>query len=61
MKEQKLTLRDNFAMSALPSIITYMDSKVSKLKEHQKEGFDIEEICCKQAYAIADKMIEARK
>ena len=61
IEDKELTLRDRFAISALPSVITYMDKKLSKLTYIELEGFDVEEACCDQAYKVADKMLKARQ
>jgi len=60
MNQKELDLRDSFAKAVIPSIITYMDAKMTGLTQEQKEGFDIEEYCCDQAYGIADKMLISR-
>ena len=61
MNKKEIKLRDSFAKAALPSIITYMDAKMTELTQEQKEVFDIQQHCCDQAYLIADKMFISRK
>ncbi|HSH66811.1 MAG TPA: hypothetical protein VLB84_13695 [Bacteroidia bacterium] len=58
--EERMTLRDKFAMAALPSIIEYLDRKASELPSRITDNWDLEQICCEKAYEIADKMMTQR-